>query len=589
MGAAEGAGVGGGADVPGGAGRPGPRAAGRSRGGDAPPEPAFLRGRDRATRFPEVGAGFLASEGGSDEIAGRDFALREATAEAAARLAGRFAGEAAQLPSREGSSVGLPSVGRGDWTELDRFLARLREGLAPYAREGRFGGLVLPLPRTVAASGESFGAVARIGDRLEGLRLLVEPRHPSWAGEEALGFLRGIGAGLVLADGPDPEGPALGPDRGGPRPLTARRLAPFAPVTAEVAYVRFHGRDGELRWAGGAARRDYLYSWEELVGWLPALRALAARGRDLHIVFNNPWRGRAIENARMMRRLIGYADEARQSRAGERRDEAAPAPTRMFSTPGSAAVPAEAPVPNRMFSTPGEVVDAGQPVAGVAPVEPGGADLPGRMFSTPGSAAVPAEAPVPNRMFSTLGEAVDGEQPVAGGAPAEPGGADLPGRMFSTPGSAAVPAEAPVPNRMFSTPELVGLFADGPALLSKGPEGAEAAPDIFHSEVDDAPCPAPLLSGFDSSPDVFHAPAGVLAAFESPESRSPDSGGCEPLEGAAARMFSAPAEESECEGDDTEGAGIVACDDAGSDRPHWVPDECDESRAASGGPGNDEF
>src|SRR5262249_15603921 len=75
----------------------------------------------------------------------------------------------------------------------------------------------------------------------------------------------------------------------------------------------FHGRDGETRWAGGAARRDYLYSWEELVGWLPSLQALASRARDLCVVFNNPWRGRAIENARMLRRLMGPGDQREKS------------------------------------------------------------------------------------------------------------------------------------------------------------------------------------------------------------------------------------------------------------------------------------
>jgi hypothetical protein len=103
-----------------------------------------------------------------------------------------------------------------------------------------------------------------------------------------------------------------------------------------MACVRFHGRDGETRWAGGAARRDYLYSWEELVGWLPALRALAHRVRDLFIVFNNPWRGRALENARMLRRLIGCGEQARSARlarSGSRVLLDAPSSARTFSLP----------------------------------------------------------------------------------------------------------------------------------------------------------------------------------------------------------------------------------------------------------------
>ena len=185
--------------------------------------------------------------------------------------------------------------------------------MRPYASAGRFGGLVLPLPRAVQATEASLATIARYGDRLEDLPLLIEPRDASWGEARIVDRLRGLGVGFVLADGPEADGPSFGPDRGGLRPLPARRHAPFAPVTAPLAYVRFHGRDGETRWAGGAARRDYLYSWEELVGWLPALRALASRAPDLCVVFNNPWRGRAIENAQMLRRLMGPSETREQS------------------------------------------------------------------------------------------------------------------------------------------------------------------------------------------------------------------------------------------------------------------------------------
>ena len=282
------------------------------------------RGEPGRFPFPDVGAGFLTSDGVSEEIAGRDYALDE---DAETGYAARTQNE-----DRDEKRSGGPSdtdapadVDTPTWAELDLLVARLGESLAPYARAGRFRGLVLPLPRRVEASEEALATVARIGDRLQGLPLLIEPRDGSWVKPAALGFLREAGVGLALADGPDPQGPALGPDRGGPRPLPARRLAPFAPVTSEIACVRFHGRDGETRWAGGAARRDYLYSWEELVSWLPALRALAARARELVVVFNNPWRERAIENARMMRRLIGDATEAERRELGrlerERHDE----------------------------------------------------------------------------------------------------------------------------------------------------------------------------------------------------------------------------------------------------------------------------
>jgi len=287
--------------------------------------------------LPQVGAGFLVSDG-PVEIAGRDYAVgtmsaachatgepqgawqetpragRDARRESARRRGGpdenpngpparAVGGAAVRAFPREGGGhadralgpvaasgpvgasarwpLGANDTDRSVASSTDALLADLREGLEPYASAGRFGGLVLPLPRSVAANEGSLATIARYCDRLEDLPLLIEPRDASWAEERVLDQLRELGVGFVLADGPEAEGPSFGPDRGGVRPLPARRHAPFAPVTGPIAYVRFHGRDGETRWAGGAARRDYLYSWEELVGWLPSLRALASRARDL--------------------------------------------------------------------------------------------------------------------------------------------------------------------------------------------------------------------------------------------------------------------------------------------------------------------
>ena len=311
--------------------------------------------------LPQVGAGFLVSDG-PVEVAGRDYAIapralasgimdephtRDAShARVTERAIGRGVAKRAITYGRGGEmleasspphppKLAMPSthskhrlVSSDPGPSIDGLLAALREGLEPYASAGRFGGLVLPLPHAIAATESSLATIARYCGRLEDLPLLIEPRDASWGEERVVEHLRGLGVGFVLADGPGTEGPSFGPDRGGVRPLPARRHAPFAPVTAPIAYVRFHGRDGETRWAGGAARRDYLYSWEELVSWLPSLRALASRARDLCVVFNNPWRGRAIENARMLRRLMGPGDRRDEStmrsfeeRRSEDRDE----------------------------------------------------------------------------------------------------------------------------------------------------------------------------------------------------------------------------------------------------------------------------
>jgi len=108
----------------------------------------------------------------------------------------------------------------------------------------------------------------------------VEFRHRSWLDEQnsaqTLAFLESIGAGYVIVDAPKTEAKNLVPT------VVAR--------TSRTAYVRFHGRNAATwnRRTGSAAERfDYLYSWEELQEWVPALQELAGGADSVYAMFNN--------------------------------------------------------------------------------------------------------------------------------------------------------------------------------------------------------------------------------------------------------------------------------------------------------------
>jgi len=82
-------------------------------------------------------------------------------------------------------------------------------------------------------------------------------------------------------------------------------------VTAEDAYVRFHGRNAQNWWGrGGAAggesrdRYDYDYPESELREWVRKVAELADQARRTYLFFNNCHAGQAARNAKLMQELL---------------------------------------------------------------------------------------------------------------------------------------------------------------------------------------------------------------------------------------------------------------------------------------------
>jgi len=72
-----------------------------------------------------------------------------------------------------------------------------------------------------------------------------------------------------------------------------------------IGYIRFHGRNRSKWYTGDAKERyDYLYSEDELKGWLPKISSLAEQTEKMFIFFNNHKKAQAIINARMMMDLL---------------------------------------------------------------------------------------------------------------------------------------------------------------------------------------------------------------------------------------------------------------------------------------------
>lgn len=114
-------------------------------------------------------------------------------------------------------------------------------------------------------------------------RLAVELRHRSWSDDaNTARLLRDSNVSWVKID----------------EPKFKTSVAEDVPITSDMAYFRFHGRNAEKWWTGDTETRyNYLYSPEEMKELTENVRAVAGRTKLVFAFFNNHWKGYAPRNA----------------------------------------------------------------------------------------------------------------------------------------------------------------------------------------------------------------------------------------------------------------------------------------------------
>jgi uncharacterized protein YecE (DUF72 family) len=179
------------------------------------------------------------------------------------------------------------------WTPDE--VALVRATLVPLAEADRFGCLLAQFPwsfKRTAQNEEWLGdLLAAFGEFPVG----VEVRHSSWNDPAFYAWLAERGVGVVNVD----------------QPLFGHSIKPASAVTAPVGYVRLHGRNYD-NWfrenAESHERYDYLYSADELAGWLDRIHEIAKQARETYVIANNHYQGQAAVNAAMLRKLFGEAE-----------------------------------------------------------------------------------------------------------------------------------------------------------------------------------------------------------------------------------------------------------------------------------------
>lgn len=114
-----------------------------------------------------------------------------------------------------------------------------------------------------------------VGTLPAGRRYAFEFREPTWYTDEVYDILRQGGHAFCMHDHRD-------------APSSER-------VTADFAYVRFHGRTGAY---------EGRYSAADLSAWAHKLAGWDGEGIDVYVYFNNDWRGHAVGNATELKELL---------------------------------------------------------------------------------------------------------------------------------------------------------------------------------------------------------------------------------------------------------------------------------------------
>lgn len=177
----------------------------------------------------------------------------------------------------------------------DRFLHSLR----PLAASGRLGAILFQFPRWFGPKEANRDELRLVAARLaehDGYRGCIEFRNARWLEQQeceaTLELLEELGLSYVCVD--EPQG-------------FPSSVPPVVAATAELAVVRFHGRNAdtwERATPTAAERFRYRYEVHELAEWVPKLAELATSAREVHALMNNCYRDHAVDNAAQLAAML---------------------------------------------------------------------------------------------------------------------------------------------------------------------------------------------------------------------------------------------------------------------------------------------
>lgn len=174
--------------------------------------------------------------------------------------------------------------------------SRFAQALMPLHSAGKLGVVLFQLPPYVYPTRGSFGYLKWAAGELSEYQMAVEFRNGRWMddehAEDTLDFLERHNMTYVCVD--EPRG-------------FKSSVPPVAAATADVAEVRFHGRNAETWEARGitaAERFKYDYSRDELEEWVPRIESLVDSADRVHLMMNNCYENYGIRSAGYLADLL---------------------------------------------------------------------------------------------------------------------------------------------------------------------------------------------------------------------------------------------------------------------------------------------
>jgi len=167
-------------------------------------------------------------------------------------------------------------------------VCRFVAALWPLKEVGQLAGVVVQFGADFSFIRDNFRRLLALRDSLRGISLIAEFGCPDWLTLRAARHLAAEHISLACVDG----GMEL-------------REKTFYCATVDPAYVRFQGRN-RSRWlkGDGSTQHNYLYSRAELSDAVPEIRRLEQECGTVLVVMNNPWRGQAVINGKMLKELL---------------------------------------------------------------------------------------------------------------------------------------------------------------------------------------------------------------------------------------------------------------------------------------------
>ena len=168
------------------------------------------------------------------------------------------------------------------------------ESIQDLFTSGKLGCILAQFPHSFHANLENKTYLSDLAKNLEGYPVVVEFRSNDWIRDDTFQLLRELNLGFCCVDEPRIKGLML----------------PIAVATGPLAYVRFHGRNGEKWWQHEFAweRYDYTYSDEELEEWIPKIRDLDGQAPLTLVYANNHYKGQSVNTINKLQKLLAWEE-----------------------------------------------------------------------------------------------------------------------------------------------------------------------------------------------------------------------------------------------------------------------------------------